>query len=332
MAEKEIFTTLTESKYGTIILDSITNNSNKSKLYFIMINENYQRIPIRVIDREGVKDAQYYSDIIKECLIKIPHNTLITSICTDGEPALSNGRNIFCKDKPIMSIRCGVHLINLLLKDIFSTQIKESLSPIFTLCIKIISYYHQSPKMAEDIKILNVHGNKIKTLSDTRFNYFLDAIKSIIPLKDILMYFANTSSCNWCKEIVTIVKSEGFWNSLNIVLIIIKPFEDVENLLQRNDIYCSDFFFFMLRVYFHVLNLNIEPEIKDYMLSRVISRMQEVLSIEYCLYVFIYYIDNRYKGLLLNDLWKTVAKTSLFHLCWRLGVEKEAAKNIKDLF
>lgn len=127
-----------------------------------------------------------------------------------------------------------------------------------------------------------------------------------------------------------ILKNDGFWKALTIILLIIKPFEEVEKSLQQNKVYCSDFF--LIRIYFHVMKINIEKNIKEYLISRVISRIQEVISTEYCLFVFIYFIDNRYKGILLSKLRCDVAQTALLHICWKLGIEEETAYGLKPVF
>lgn len=56
-----------------------------------------------------------------------------------------------------------------------------------------------------------------------------------------------------------------------------------------------------------------KKQINEYLLSRVIGKIQEVISTEYCLSVYNYFIDNCYKGILLHKLRCDIAQTDLIH-------------------
>lgn len=188
----------------------MTNNSNLSNIYFIAVNEQEEKIPLNVLIPAGTKNKDFYDKLFNNCISMIPKGPIITCICTDGEPSISSVRNQFCEKKSIMSIRCCVHLMNLLLKDFFKFQNEGSLYFVFISSLKLVSYFHKSPKFYEDIKKVNIDCKRIKTLSDTRFIFFIDVLESIMKLEYELRFFVDKFQCEWDIEIIEIIKNKKY--------------------------------------------------------------------------------------------------------------------------
>lgn len=242
----------------------------------------------------SIHNTEFLERIITEVINQIGVEK-IGSIITDNDSTMKAARNKISQKYPsIISHRCFLHFLNLIILDLKSNN---TIGKTLEDCNELVSYINKHTRIKSLLKNESERYGKHTTLKSfvkTRWHSIYDCFNSINKNKASLITLGMRNQNEINQNIKLIINNATFWDEIQIGIKVTKPIKESIKCLESRQATLSDCFFHLMKIFSFVYKIDDNHLIKSKIIASLIRRLNE-LDIE--LMALCYFLHPYYRGI-----------------------------------
>lgn len=227
----------------TLTSDGWANVRGEHLVNFVVKAPGHKPIFYKAIDTSGTPQT---SEAIAGDIISVLNEIGAQKFCaviTDNANVMRRAWQLIESEFPHISVNgCGAHVMNLLIKDIMEINAHKNVASNASKIIKFVNNHYIVSAKFEDIRKELGVAHKLSLPVATRWythfnslNDLADAKYALIKLVDSEPSIAEISPKEKSKDVINLIKSNGFWDVVTKVIKIIEFPTKIIGKLERDD-------------------------------------------------------------------------------------------------